>query len=68
MDNLETICNDSTAWVGFESKYGSAKIYTRCQCGRYLKHGDVLVTVEGVKFQGWTCKKCGEIEPFHLID
>jgi len=67
-DNLEKICNDKNTWVHFESGYGSAKIYTRCQCGKFLKHGKVIATITGIRFENWICSKCGEVEPFYLID
>jgi len=68
MDNLEKICNDTTAWIDYETDEGTLKVYARCFCGRYLKHGSLKMSLDDVKFQGWTCKKCGEVEPFHLID
>lgn len=67
MENLETICNDKI-WITYETGEDNVKVYPRCQCGRFLTHGSIKITLDGVKFKGWKCKKHGEIEPFHLID
>jgi hypothetical protein len=60
----ESIYNDNI-WVSFKSDEGTLKVYPRCTCGKYLKHGKVTA---GLKFTGWICKKHGEVNPFHLID
>jgi hypothetical protein len=68
-ENLEEIFNDKSAWVSFytdDEKTNEAFVYTRCPCGRYLKHGEILYNPysEEVKFEGWICRKCGEVEPY----
>ncbi len=67
MADLQTIYEDKTAWVTFtnESEGESIRVYRRCQCGRYLKTGEIKSSaIGGLKFEGWDCKKCGEVEPF----
>jgi len=69
MAELEQICADVRAWVHYEGESESETIgvYARCpECGRYLKHGKLLINnfMDKMKLTGWTCKKHGEVEPF----
>lgn len=69
MDSLEKICNDKNAWVNFYSDEDDIlRVYARCQCGRYLKHGNVNLAMTGhITMQGWICNRCGEVEPLLMI-
>lgn len=45
-------------------------VYARCpECGRFLTIGRVWENFnEGVKLEGWKCKKHGEVEPYFERD
>lgn len=71
MFDESVIFDDITAWVTYEGNYPDETfwVYRRCECGMYLKQGQLLVNLnDEVKLTGWICKKCGEIEPFHILD
>jgi len=69
MAELEQIYNDHKAWVYYGTDEGSVGVYARCECGRYLKHGQLLTNLaEEVKLTGWICSRCGEVQPLYDRD
>lgn len=65
-DNLEKIYNDSKRWIYYDTSEGEVGVYLRCYCGKFLKKGKLFENGLGeLKFKGFTCKKCGEVEPYY---
>lgn len=66
-DNLEKVFADTRAWVYYEGADESETIgvYRRCECGRYLTKGELLMNMDGeVKLKNWSCKIHKEQQPF----
>lgn len=67
MCDLEKIYLDKTAWIYFTGESGETiGVYCKCpECGRYVKHGKLLINRFGnIKLQGFICKIHGEIQPY----
>lgn len=56
---------DDPAWVPYEtSEHEGIFVYARCDCGRYLQHGNIYTDViHGIRAEGWICREHGEVEP-----
>lgn len=64
------IYEDEARWIRFESDEGDICVYCRCpECGRFIKHGKCYENLVGqVTFEGFICKKHGELRPFWIRD
>lgn len=62
---------DEQYGILFESPdVGTLLVYPRCHCGRFLKHGHVLINgLDEVKLVEWTCNRHGEVRPnYEFVD
>ena len=61
----EGIWNKATSFYDCGDDLGVLAVYRVCpNCSRFLKKGAVLTNrIGNIRLEGWTCSRCGEVEP-----